>query len=52
MSGLLGVIAVVALGAWLDRRDWGRPRVYFAGRHGLADCVSREQPRLQGGRRG
>lgn len=50
MSAVLCVSAVVALGVWLDSRSWTRPRVYFAGRNGLADCVTKEAPRLRGGR--
>jgi hypothetical protein len=50
MNGLhtLAVVApLMALGFWLQLRDWGTPRVYFGRRPSLADCVLPQPQRLE-----
>lgn len=50
MNGLhtIAVLApFMALGFWLQLRNWGGPRVYFGGRPSLADCVLPGPQRVQ-----
>lgn len=45
------LLALVALGAWLDSHPWARPeRLYWSGPPTLADCL--QAPPKKGVRRG